>query len=321
MLAQIQENYPDIVRHAFRHNPLIGDPEAPFHDKAALAAQAANAAGEQGKFWEMHDLLFSEQGTWAAMEVELFERWLLTDAVDALDLDRETFEADLYDEENAAAVQKAWDDNAEIGLTFTPLLLVDGQVWPQNLPLDYANIESIIQLSLLEDRQYTECPPMEIDPTRQYVATLHTNRGNIVVELFAGKAPVAVNNFVFLAREGWYDNVIFHRVLPDFVAQAGDPTGTGYGGPGYAFENEISPDLTFDSAGLLAMANAGGTGSNGSQFFITFGPAETLNGGYTIFGRVLEGMDVAESLTPRDPAQPGPLPEGDVIERVTIEEK
>jgi cyclophilin family peptidyl-prolyl cis-trans isomerase len=321
VLAQIQENNPDIVRHVFRHNPLIGDPEEPFHDKAALSAQAAEAAGNQGKFWEMHDLLFSEQGRWAAMEVELFQQWLLTDAVEALDLDLETFEEDLFDEENAARIQRAWDDNAAIGLTFTPLLLINGQVWPNNLPMDYNNIEAIINLILLEDEQYDECPPMVIDTARQYWATLHTNRGDIVLELYADRAPVAVNNFVFLAREGWYDNVIFHRVLPGFVAQAGDPTGTGFGGPGYAFENEVSADLTFDRPGVLAMANAGGTGSNGSQFFITFDETPNLDGGYTIFGQVIEGMDIAESLTPRDPSQPGPLPEGDVIQRVTIEER
>jgi cyclophilin family peptidyl-prolyl cis-trans isomerase len=320
VLAQIQEKYPDTVRHVFRHNPLIGDPEAPFHDKAALSAQAAEAAGQQGMFWEMHDVLFEEQAAWAAMEVELFQFWL-TEQAAGLGLDVDQFTEDMLDEENAARIQKAWDDNAAIGLTFTPLLIVNGQIWPNNLPMNFENVDAIVQLTLLEDRQYTECPPMAIDPLKQYTATLHTNKGDIVLQLFPEVAPTAVNNFVFLAREGWYDNVIFHRVLPGFVAQAGDPTGTGFGGPGYAFENEVSPDLNFDSSGLLAMANAGGSGSNGSQFFITFGPAPNLDGGYTIFGRVISGMDVAESLTPRDPAQPGPLPEGDVIERVTIEER
>jgi cyclophilin family peptidyl-prolyl cis-trans isomerase len=319
VLAQIQNNYPDTIRHAFRHNPLIGDPENPFHDKAALAAQASEAAGQQGMFWEMHDLLFEEQRNWEILEVDIFQVWLIDQAED-LGLDQDQFAADLLDEENAARIQKAWDDNAAIGLTFTPLLIINGQVWPNNLPMNYENIEAIIQLSMLEDEQYTECPPFTIDPLKQYVATLHTSKGDIVLQLYPDKAPVAVNNFVFLAREGWYDNVIFHRVLPGFVAQAGDPTGTGFGGPGYAFENELS-DLTFDSAGILAMANAGGTNSNGSQFFITFAPTPNLNGGYTIFGRVISGLDVAESLTPRDPSQQGPLPQADVIERVTIEER
>jgi cyclophilin family peptidyl-prolyl cis-trans isomerase len=129
-----------------------------------------------------------------------------------------------------------------------------------------------------------------------------------------------VNNFIFLANQGWYDNVTFHRVLEGFVAQSGDPTGTGFGGPGYAFSNEITPELNFEEAGILAMANAG-PDSNGSQFFITYGPAPQLDGGYTIFGRVLSGMEVVEDLKLRDPSQGIGLPAGDVILGISIEEK
>jgi len=127
-----------------------------------------------------------------------------------------------------------------------------------------------------------------------------------------------VNNFVFLAREKFYDGVTFHRVLEDFMAQGGDPTGTGAGGPGYEFPNEQS-DLTFDKAGVVAMANAG-IDTNGSQFFITFGPADALNGRYTIFGQVTEGMDVVNAITLRDPDQ-NPDYTGDVIETITITEE
>jgi cyclophilin family peptidyl-prolyl cis-trans isomerase len=140
-----------------------------------------------------------------------------------------------------------------------------------------------------------------------------------VIELLPEHAPMAVNSFIFLAEEGWFDGVTFHRVLPGFVAQAGDPTGTGFGGPGYAFDIEVSPDLTFDQSGLLAMANAGPS-SNGSQFFITYLATPELDGNFTIFGRVIDGMEVAENLTPRNPQQ-GALPPGDVIESVTIEER
>jgi cyclophilin family peptidyl-prolyl cis-trans isomerase len=161
---------------------------------------------------------------------------------------------------------------------------------------------------------------MLISPGKQYVATLHTEKGEIVLELYADQAPTAVNSFVFLARHGWFDGVTFHRVIPGFVAQAGDPTGTGFGGPGYAFDNEISPDLKFDRPGVLGMANSG-PGSNGSQFFITLAPAPNLNGDYTIFGHVISGMDVVKGLTPRDPSQAMNLPPGDKINSVTIEEK
>jgi len=161
---------------------------------------------------------------------------------------------------------------------------------------------------------------MEIDPAKQYFATLHTEKGDITIQLYADKAPMAVNSFIFLARQGWFDGVTFHRVLPGFVAQAGDPSGSGLGGPGYIFDNEISEDLKFDGPGVVAMANAG-PGTNGSQFFITFAATQQLDGGYTIFGFVIEGMDVAKSLTPRDPSQAMDLPPGDRINSVTIEEK
>jgi cyclophilin family peptidyl-prolyl cis-trans isomerase len=137
--------------------------------------------------------------------------------------------------------------------------------------------------------------------------------------LFADKAPLAVNSFVFLARQGWYDGVTFHRVIPGFVAQAGDPSGTGKGNPGYFFNNETS-DLKFDKPGMVGVANSG-LDTNGSQFFITFAPAPHLDGGYTIFGQVLSGLDAAEKLTPRDPSKGLALQPGDKILSVEIEEK
>jgi cyclophilin family peptidyl-prolyl cis-trans isomerase len=167
--------------------------------------------------------------------------------------------------------------------------------------------------------QWASPPPMSIDPSKQYFATFHmANGGTFVVQLYADKAPITVNNFVFLARQGFYDGVTFHRVLADFMAQGGDPTGTGMGGPGYEFQNEDS-DLTFDKPGVVAMANAG-RDTNGSQFFITFGPADYLNGGYTIFGQVVEGMDVVTGITLRDPEQNPSYP-GDVISTISIEER
>jgi cyclophilin family peptidyl-prolyl cis-trans isomerase len=168
-------------------------------------------------------------------------------------------------------------------------------------------------------KQYSAPPPMTIDMTKQYFATVKMeNGGEFVIQLFPDKAPVTVNNFVFLAREGFYDGTTFHRVLADFMAQGGDPTGTGTGGPGYIFQNEDN-DLTFDKPGVVAMANAG-RDTNGSQFFITFGPQEYLNGNYTIFGQVIQGMDVVMNIRLRDPQQ-NPNYEGDKIKSVTIEEK
>lgn len=145
-------------------------------------------------------------------------------------------------------------------------------------------------------RQYSQPPAMEIDPDGNYTADIQTNQGTISVELYAEDAPVTVNNFAFLARQGFYDGVTFHRVIPNFMIQGGDPTGTGTAGPGYRFQDEIVASLAFDSAGILAMANAG-PNTNGSQFFITVAPTPHLTGLHTIFGRVIFGQEVADAIS------------------------
>jgi cyclophilin family peptidyl-prolyl cis-trans isomerase len=200
--------------------------------------------------------------------------------------------------------------------------------------------ESIIQEEAGLERttgtmQFDAPPPMTIDPDKRYVAKIVMEKGGeIAIELFAKEAPRTVNNFVFLAREGFYDGVTFHRVIPNFMAQTGDPTGLGGGGPGYSFENELSPNLRHDGPGVVSMANRGGTATNGSQFFITFSPQPNLDGFnadgsakncaapgvscHSVFGKVIEGFDVLDGITTRDP-RPAPPP-GDVITTITIEE-
>lgn len=166
-------------------------------------------------------------------------------------------------------------------------------------------------------QQWNTPPAMEIDPNKRYTARMETDKGTMVIELFADKAPKTVNNFVFLARQGFYEGVIFHRVIANFMAQGGDPTGRGAGGPGYKFEDEFHPSLKHDKPGVLAMANAG-PNTNGSQFFITHVPTPWLDGKHSIFGQVIEGMDVLFSIPPRDPMRPE-YP-GVQIRKVTIEE-
>ncbi|NLG51617.1 MAG: peptidylprolyl isomerase [Chloroflexi bacterium] len=158
---------------------------------------------------------------------------------------------------------------------------------------------------------------MAIDPSKNYEALIKTEKGDIRIQLYADQTPVTVNNFVFLAREGFYDGVTFHRVLENFMAQTGDPTGTGRGGPGYQFEDEIVDDLKHDSEGIVSMANSG-PNTNGSQFFITFAPQPHLDGQHTVFGKVIEGLDVARSLTLRDPQANPDAPAGDRIISVEI---
>jgi cyclophilin family peptidyl-prolyl cis-trans isomerase len=267
----------------------------------------------------MHDVLFTNQSDWSALSVADFQPWLIQQASE-INLDVEQFTTDLTSTELVDFAQKAWDDGQKMNLAATPTLFINDEIWPSGVTMNAGNITTVIKLILLEDRQFTQCPSMVIDITKQYLATLHTEKGDIIIELLADKAPIAVNSFIFLARNGWFDNITFHRVIPGFVAQAGDPSSTGFGMPGYAFKNEISSDLTFDGPGVVGMANVGAD-SNGSQFFITFSARSTLDGKYTIFGKVIQGMDVASSLTPRDPSQSADLPPGDKILSVTIEEK
>ena len=151
---------------------------------------------------------------------------------------------------------------------------------------------------------------------KDYRAVIETNKGRMVVDLFQDEAPETVNNFVFLARNRYYDGVVFHRVLEDFMAQTGDPTGSGRGGPGYQFGDETDNGLKHDAKGTLSMANAG-PGTNGSQFFITFVPTPHLNGKHTVFGRMLEGKEVLDKLERIDPSRPGRT-QPDVMERVVV---
>ena len=142
---------------------------------------------------------------------------------------------------------------------------------------------------------------------KKYSAKIKTEVGEFDIEFYADKAPLTVNNFIFLAREGYYDGVTFHRVIPGFVAQGGDPSGTGSGGPGYDFKDEFHKDLKHNSPGILSMANSG-PGTNGSQFFITYAPTPHLDNRHSVFGKIIKGMDIVDSIPERDPmraSEPG----------------
>jgi cyclophilin family peptidyl-prolyl cis-trans isomerase len=169
-----------------------------------------------------------------------------------------------------------------------------------------------------QPKEWKNPPEMKIDPERSYRAVMSTDKGDITLELFAAEAPNTVNNFVFLAREGFYDGTFFHRVIHPFMAQGGDPTGTGRGGPGYRFADEFHPDLRHDKPGVLSMANAG-PDTNGSQFFITHVETPHLDDKHSVFGQVVEGMDVLMSIPARDPGnEDAPSV---TLKSVTIEEK
>lgn len=172
-------------------------------------------------------------------------------------------------------------------------------------------------------KQYASPPAMVIDPKKTYRAKMETSKGTISIDLFADRAPITVNNFVFLSRDGFYDDVIFHRVLEGFMAQGGDPTGSGRGGPGYRWDDEDSAlRIRHDAPGTLSMANAG-PNSNGSQFFITFVPTPHLDGRHAVFGRVngQDSLQVLSALQRIDPQRPNRDIVADKIKSVTIEER
>lgn len=180
-------------------------------------------------------------------------------------------------------------------------------------------VENTAAINSMEDSQYSEPPPMTINVDSIYRATVTLEKGTqFVMELYPESAPETVNSFIFLVNEGWFDGVTFHRVIPGFVAQTGDPSGTGMGGPGYQIPNEIDPERSHNTAGVVAMANSG-PDTNGSQWYITYGQATQLDGAYTVFGQVVEGMEEAVmNITPREPSEA--TEPGDRIESITIEE-
>ena len=312
VMSRLLSEHPNDIRLVSRVFPLVGR-----NDKALFAAQAVEAAYKQGKYWELYDLLYSQQQNWMDMSVEDFEQWSAVQA-SALGMNVAQYQADVKSDAVVNLVQQNFETAREFGPFAVPLIIINGDIYLG--PQDFGSMNDIVGLILLQKKQYTECPPFTVDKTKQYIATLHTEKGDVVIQLFADKTPYTVNSFIFLAKSGWYDNITFHRVLPDLYAQTGDPSGTGKGTPGYYVISETLPDLTFDKPGMVAMVNSG-PDSSGSQFFITYAATPEINGQYTIFGQVLSGMDVLKSLTPRNPQPGADNPPGDKLLSVEIEEK
>ncbi len=225
----------------------------------------------------------------------------------------------------AAAVVVAVLVLVALNLGNTPQPANDGaqtlQITPEPMPTDAAAVPTAEQPSApaATGKQYTAAPPMTIDPKKNYTATIKTPRGDIVVKLRPDLAPETVNSFIFLSKDGYYDGVTFHRVLKDFMAQGGDPTGTGMGGPGYTVKGEFTTAVSFDKPGYLAMARPGNdVNGNGSQFFITTAPATFLDGQYTLFGEVVSGQDIVNGIPLRDP-ETATTP-GEAMQTITISE-
>ncbi len=308
ILNDVLEAFPNDIRLVFRHWPLS------FHPNAPLAAQAAEAAGKQGKFFDMLDTIFAGQSEWSEKSTTDFETWL-KDKAATLGLDAAKFKQDMND---PLIVQKIKDSQIEgenIGLQGTPALYINGSLYQ-----DQRSVEVLsMVVGLIKNRglEYKQCPPTVTESNKDYSATLTTSKGEIAIDLFEKDAPVTVNNFVFLAQNGWFNNNIFLVVREDFVV-SGDKTNTGLGGPGYAFKNEISPALKFDKEGVVGMYNFG-PGTNGSQFFILKNAMDALTSHYTIFGKVTSGLDVLKALALHETNQS--LESADKILSITITTK
>lgn len=319
VLHELAAAYPDDVQVVFRYFPLTS-----IHPNAHKSAEAAEAAGAQGKFWEYHDLLFERQAKWSPLDAAAARDFFIGLAGE-LGLDVDRFTAELDNGTYADYVSSLEREAINLGLPGTPSAIVNGRPVPgEGLPRDLETWGNFINeekaMKDLASRQYKTAPEMIINVDARYLAHVEMASGKtFTIELLPKSAPQTVNSFVFLARNGWFDNVTFHRVIPGFVAQTGDPSGTGRGGPGYYIPNEIDKSLSHNAKGVVAMANAG-PNTNGSQWYITYGDVSQLDGSYTIFGKVIEGMDIVEGITPRDPQRNPNAPAGDLISTITIEE-
>lgn len=293
VLEQLRETHGDDIRFVFRHFPLLT-----IHDKASLAGQSAEAAGIQGEFWAMHDYLFERQSEWVNLNLPEFNAWLI-EAAGKLGIDEEIMAADLQSSRSEAAMENHFQQGIQSGLTGTPFIFIN-DTW-MRLDPTRLNMEAMVRLELLKVNQFEAAPPMSIEVDHQYFARIQLETGDVVIELLPESAPENVNNFIFLAKAGWFDENSFFRVVEDILVETGDPSGTGYGNPGYFLKDEIDPDVNFDQAGMVAMSS-NGPDTNGSQFFITLSPLPALNGSRTIFGRVVEGFDLLQSLRSREPS-------------------
>ncbi len=309
-IRSVQARHPQDVRLVVRLFPLT-----PLDDRSSLAAQAALAADQVDQFWPLYDLLFENYQQWAELNPEAFEGWLL-EAAGRSGLDSTVIEQALADGTFQADVERLFKETMAAGIPGTPLVYLNG-AWFR-LPANEVNLEAAVRLELLKSRQFSAYPPMDVDLTRRYRAYLVTNKGQIVIELYPLEAPLAVNSFLFLARQGWYDGTGFHLVDPGARVEGGDPSATGLGDAGYHFATEPSSALSFDRPGRLALVSTG-PGSSSSRFFITLAPAPELDATRTIFGQVLQGLDLLQALPARQPLQDLLQPMPLILETIRVE--
>jgi cyclophilin family peptidyl-prolyl cis-trans isomerase len=291
-IQALREIRPDQIQLIYRQFPLLV-----LNDKAGWAAELALSADAQGAFWEMHDLLYDEQPIWTELSATKFLTWA-EDSASRLGLDSDQIASDLRESVYGETVENAYLQGVNSGLPGTPFLLLNGQ-WFRASPT-LTNLEAAIRLELLGSMQYDQPPILQIESDTLYFARIKLTTGDVLIQLFPKSAPTNVANFIYLAREGWFDETIFHRVVPGSFVEAGDPSATGFGGPGYFLADEIDPALQFDRPGLLVMTGSG-PDTVGSQFAITLREMPEWQDDKTIIGQILKGLPLLADLEPREP--------------------
>ena len=292
VIGRLQQLHPADIRFVFRPFPLLTR-----YDKTSLATQAAASAAAQGKYWVMHDLLFSRRSEWAPLSPELFSTWVLN-AAPAAGLDAGQLADDLATRRYEPFVAEAYNQAVAEGIPGTPFLFFnrDLMLFPPTLE----NLEANVRLTLLAERQYDSYPSFSLEPGTDYHARLLLNVGEISVDLFEDTAPLAVNSFIFLAQNDWFDGTPVYRVVRGQYLEAGDPSGTGFGTPGYSFESETSPARTFNRPGIVGVASDD-PATLGSRFFISLTSLPLFDPTHTVLGEVTSGLDRLETLAERDP--------------------
>ncbi len=300
-LWRLMEEHPASIQWVYRHYPL-----APVHDKALMAVQAVEAAARQGRFWEAHRFLYSQQEAWRDLPPEDFPSYLL-DMARTLKLDLAQFTQDLTDTEIQSLAYRAWQAGQRMGLDSVPVLFINGEWFPG--PPTYEALRTVVALNLLTARRFNACPPWRLEAHRLYFLDFSLPQGRVSLRLEPEWALQGVNAVVFLAQEGWYEGMGIYGIAPNKAVFFGDPSNTGYGHPGFLIPWE-APAVPLEAGRVVLLPET--PGWNSPRMAILLGPAPEWEGQVTVIGEVAQGLDGLRSLVPP--------PDGSVIpiEDITI---
>lgn len=293
-LDALMARHPEEVRLVVRLFPLIGNREL-----AGVAAEALLLSDESGAFWEMFDFLNETHSEWAALAPDQFVAWL-SNSVAEIGLDPSSMEQALTSGRFTDEVSELYQTRLAQGIPGVPLLLINSE--PFVITADPSSLEAAVRLAVLSTNQFQGEPPLVIDTAKTYRAEIEFDQGLVELQLFPAESPVAVNSFVFLARNGWYDDSPIYRSVPNVLIEAGDPSGTGFGDPGFHYDSETGSSLSFDRPGVVGMVNSG-PGTNGARFFIALQSMTGIDETHTVLGRVVSGLELLIDLPPHDPFQ------------------